>query len=93
VESFCIFQLVDRRHTDVAVHLAFTAAPFVPRTIRFEHASTSSAAFEGLGEVHLHERSLEQLRHMFKLGANTEVKRLLRITMNGHLSWENSGGR
>lgn len=90
-ESSCMLQLMGRHHEDVTVRLTFADASSVPAIVRFEHAPKPTAAFELLGEVRLHERSLRQLKHMFRLGSSGLVERCMRVSCIGHIATENSG--
>ena len=73
------------------VRITFADGASVPRGVRFEHARSPTAAFQRLGEVGLQAKSLKRLRHLFRLGASTEVQRCFRITLVGHLAEEHSG--
>ncbi|PSC70721.1 hypothetical protein C2E20_5829 [Micractinium conductrix] len=91
LESSCILQLYGRTTSEITLRITFAEAASVPRIVRLEHAPSTSAAFERLGDIKLQEKSLKQLRHLFRLGRTLEVQRFLRITLVGHMAEPHSG--
>lgn len=90
-ESSCMLQLKAKQYHDVGIRITFTDAATVPALLCFEHAPTPTAAFVMLGEVPLEEKSMKQLKHVFRLGTDTVVERILRITCLGRLSPQHGG--
>ena len=86
LESSATLMLKYRRQSDLVIRIAFADSATVPKSIKFSHAPSASSAFESLGEVKLRDRSLQQLRHLFRLGGPTGVQRYVRLELKGHLS-------
>lgn len=93
MESSCILELAPPGlHTDVCIRCAFGDAGSVPAVVRLAHAPSPTARFEALGEIRLQPRSLRQLRHLFRLGQQLRVQRVLRVTCVGWLAEAHGGG-
>jgi hypothetical protein len=90
-ESSCVLALRGPRHAALAVRITFADAAAVPAALRFEHAPAPAAVFSTLGEVRLHAKSMQQLKHVFRLGAAAGVHRCLRVTATGHIARQHSG--
>jgi hypothetical protein len=90
-ESSCVLQLRAPRHADLVVRVTFADPASVPAAVRFEHAAAHAAPFAAVGEVRLHAKSMQQLKHVFRLGPASAVDRCLRLTFLGHIARQHSG--